>query len=99
MAKSSVSAGQRRRRAIFFIVLAVVVALGIAFGTSLAQLARLRAEYRDLQEQDKQADLEISILEQELEYAQTDNFIRRMARELLGWVEPGDTKIVDGSGD
>lgn len=97
MAKSSTSGKMMRRRVTFFIMLAVVLALGIAFFTSLAQLSRLRAEYRALQEQDAQADVEISLLEEELEYSKTENFIRRMARELLGWVEPGDTKIVDDS--
>jgi len=97
MAKSAASGKMLRRRITFLIVLAVVVALIISFATSLAQLSRLRAEYRALQAQDRQSDLEISILEEELAYSQTDNFIRRMARELLGWVEPGDTKIVDGS--
>ena len=97
MAKSSSSGKRLRRRVTFLIIVAVVVALGIGFATSLAQLSRLRAEYRELQAKDAEADLEISILEEELAYSQTDNFIRRMARELLGWVEPGETKIVDGS--
>ncbi len=96
MAKSS-SGKRTRRRIVFFVILGIVLALLIAFGTSLAQLSRLRAEYRELQKQDEAADLEISLLEEELEYSKTDNFIRRMARELLGWVEPGDTKIVDDS--
>ena len=41
---------------------------------------------------------ESALLDDELENAGTDSFIERMAREILGWIKPGEEKFVqDGA--
>jgi len=92
-----ISGQKMRRRVTTLIVVFFVIVVAAGFAASLSQLHRLQEEYDQLLEEQQLAEMEVAQLREKYAYSQTDSFIRRMARELLGWVEPGDTKIVDES--
>jgi len=94
-----VSPKMLRRRIVTLLVVVFIIAMAVAFANSLSLLSRLRGEYAELQNQAAQQDLDLAILQEEVEYSKTDGYIKRMARELLGWVDLGDWKIIDESGE
>jgi cell division protein FtsB len=53
------------------------------------QLVETSEELYDVQEENEQ-------LKQEVEYTKTDDYIVQKARELLGYVKPGEVKYVEG---
>lgn len=56
-------------------------------------LKDLNAQKATLQTQQAQLEKQGDELKQDIEFSKTDSFVERMARELLGWVKPGEIKI------
>ncbi len=80
----------------FMIVLTIVV-FGISFAVmehryeqGLLQLKQVRA-YRD------QLTLDVQDLKNQLEYAQTDDYVMRAARDQLGMIMPGEVRYVNSA--
>lgn len=61
----------------------------------LVTLNELKAEQTALSEQLDSVNDKNAALQKEIDESGTDSFIERLARELLGWVKPGEIKIVE----
>lgn len=61
----------------------------------LVTLNELKAEQTALSEQLGSVNDKNAALQKEIDESGTDSFIERLARELLGWVKPGEIKIVE----
>ena len=91
----------RRRRLLLVIcvMLPIMLYAGFVFTRNYktyvslqAQLVKANENLCGVQEENEQ-------LQQEVEYTKTDDFIVQKARELLGYVKPGEVKFVDKDGD
>jgi len=69
--------------------------VGYLFLDSFYTLRQVRAERDEVQAQLQQTQAQHDALQRDRDYAGTDAFIQEMARELLGWVFPGEYKIVE----
>jgi len=80
-------------------VIAVVLSLllGWELISSFNQLKALNVERAAAQEQLEVIEEENESLEKQVETAQTDDYIIRMARKILGWVFPDDVRIIEDS--
>ena len=56
-------------------------------------LKDLNSQKADLQNQQTQLQRQSDDFQADLEYSKSNSFVERMARELLGWVKPGEIKI------
>lgn len=85
----------------YLLILAVLLALaafvGYQFISQWLVLRDLRAENAALTRELNSLQNNNEHLQQEIDKSSTDSFIERMARQLLGWVKPGEIKIVDGT--
>ena len=90
-----------RRRITAKFWLTLILATGLVFGISFAvmehryeqgllQLKQVRA-YRD------QLTLDVQDLKNQLEYAQTDDYVMRAARDQLGMIMPGEVRYVNSA--
>ena len=88
---------KKRKRANILLILLIPILLyvGYLFVRHSLQLRELRAHESEVQTQLDQLKQENSSLTKEVEYANTDSYIERVVREVLGWVKPGDIKFVD----
>ena len=93
-------AGRRTRARASMAAAAVALALMIAaaayLGSIVRQYSSLRAEKAALEQQLEDESLRTQQLEQELAYTFSLDFIERAAREKLGWILPGEIRIVTG---
>lgn len=84
----------------FFVILSVIAALVFVAGTTMVQ-ARMKQDARRLAEVrlEQQALVdEISQLEQQIEYVQTDEYVENAARDELGLIMPGEIRYMsDGN--
>ncbi len=87
----------RRRRLLLVIcvILPIILYAGFVFARNYKtyqmlqdQLETTKGKLSDVQEENEQ-------LEQEVEFTKTDDYIVQKARELLGFVKPGEVKYVD----
>ena len=90
-----------RRRTWIRVCTVIAIILSLLLGWELYSSIR---ELRDLESDRAAVQAELDgiyeaneSLEEEIEEAQTDDYIIRMARKLLGWVFPDDIRIVDES--
>lgn len=90
----------RRAQPRFFLLLALIAALVFAAGTGMVNM-RMRQDARRLAEvrREQQALVdEISRLEQEIQYVQTDDYVKNAARDELGLIMPGEIRYMsDGN--
>ena len=89
---------QGRTGARVIIALAVLVAVlfvGYQFFYQWSNLRALNAQKAELQSKLDTVNGKNDALKQEIKDSGSDSFVERMARELLGWVKPGEIKIVD----
>lgn len=90
---------RRRITAKFWLTLILATALvfGISFGVLQARYARdgrALAEQRLYRDQLK---LRVSDLSAQLNYAQSDDYIIRVARDQLGMIMPNEVRYVNGA--
>lgn len=80
------------------VILAVVGGLaffGFQIVRDMITLNQLKSEQAELQSELNSITNGNAALQQEIDQSDSDPFIERLARELLGWVKPGEIKIVD----
>lgn len=80
------------------VILAVVGGLaffGFQIIRDLVTLNELKAEQAVLNGQLGDVNDKNAALQKDIDESGTDSFIERLARELLGWVKPGEIKIVE----
>ena len=93
--------GVSKHRAMIRWVTIIAVILSILLGweliSSFRQLQTLEDTRAAAQEQLDGIEDANDSLEKQIEQAQTDDYIIRMARKLLGWVFPDDIRIIEES--
>lgn len=77
--------------------LVFLLLLGWELVSSMKQLNALEADRQAAQEQLDEIEQRNDTLEKQIELSQTDEYIIRMARQLLGWVFPGEIRIIEGT--
>lgn len=90
----------RRRNTARFLLLMIVstiVMFGISFGVLQFRYSRGAEELKRIRAHRDELDLRVRDLNAELEYAQTDAYIMRAARDQLGLIMPGEVRYVNGS--
>ncbi|MDD4796206.1 MAG: septum formation initiator family protein [Eubacteriales bacterium] len=85
---------KRPPRLILLLLIPICLFVGYLFVRHFLQLRTLQAEQAQLTQQLESVNQANEDLENELQYAGTDSFIEQMAREILGWVKPGEHKFV-----
>ena len=80
---------------ILAVAVTVVAFVGYQFVSQWVTLRNLNAQKATLTAQLNDLNGKNDGLKKDIEESTTDSFIERMARELLGWVKPGEYKIVD----
>ena len=90
---------KRGIRAVIAVALVLLVAfVGYQFVNQWLSLRALNAEKAVLQSRIDTVTQKNEGLKEDIKQSSSDSFIERMARELLGWVKPGEIKIVDKGG-
>lgn len=86
----------RRRRILvaLCLILPVVFGISILFMNQYSQYKALCAERDQIAAKLSNVQGEQETLKEEVLFTKTQDFIERMARELLGWVKPGEIKFV-----
>lgn len=72
----------------------MVVFFGISFGVSYARLASEAEALDDAIARRAVVSLEIAALQDELDYAETSEYVERAARDRLGMLYPGEYRYV-----
>lgn len=94
-----VSTNKKYRRRRLVLILGVVIPLlcyaGFVFSKNLKTYNNLKAQRIVAQEKYEQAKQDNEQLKQEVEFTKTEDFIVQKARELLGYVKPGEVKFVE----
>jgi len=80
-----------------FMIAATLLVFGASFAVMCIRyaqgerrLARAEAEKRDMA-------LQVSLLSDQLDFAQTDDFVIRKARDELSMIMPGEVRYVNGA--
>lgn len=77
-----------------FVCLAMAVFFGISFGVSWARLGGENAALTETLGRRTALSAEIAVIQEELEYAGTREYIERSARDKLGMLYPGEYRYV-----
>ncbi len=87
----------RRRRVtlVVCIVLPIICYAAFVFSSHMKSYNTLKVQRISAEQKLGQAEQENEQLKQEVKYTKTDEFIVQKARELLGYVKPGEVKFVD----
>jgi cell division protein FtsB len=85
----------RRYLLLLAALLALAVFVGYQFYREYRKLQSLNEEKAQVLIQKDAIDQKNQETQQEIADTQSDSFIERMAREMLGWVKSGEIKIVD----
>ena len=85
-----------RARPRFFVILisAMLVAFFISFAVSRESLSAGERELAEVNAQRKRLLDEVEALNAQLEFAQTDEYVIRVARDELGMLMPGEIRYV-----
>jgi cell division protein DivIC len=77
-----------------FVCLVMLVFFGISFGVSWMRLAAEEDALAETQSRRAALSAEIAGIQDELEYAGTQDYIERSARDKLGMLYPGEYRYV-----
>ncbi len=92
--------GKANARVILLLAaLAAALFVGYQFFYQWTNLRALKAQKAELQDTLAVVEEKNDDLQKDIDASNTDSFVERMARELLGWVKPGEKKIVGKDGD
>ncbi|MBR1560638.1 MAG: septum formation initiator family protein [Clostridia bacterium] len=80
-----------------FMILTTVVVFSVSLGVLQARYGQGARELERIRDHRDDLDLEVRDLRDELEYAQTDDFIIRAARDQLGLIMPSEVRYVNGA--
>jgi cell division protein FtsB len=89
------SSKAKRYLAILGVLLVLATFVGYQFVSQWTILQALNAEKATKQQLLDTKTSQNEALQKDLDDSSTDSFVERMAREILGWVKPGEIKIVD----
>lgn len=91
---------KKKRRVFRYIMAGLIIAaalyVGFVFLKHWKNLQALQAQRDALAQQLDDLQEENEALRREIDFSKTPDFIERMAREILGWVKPGEIKFVEG---
>jgi cell division protein FtsB len=77
------------------IVLSLLLAyLVISFGSQFSKLSVMQRDVQSIQLQVQDMKQNNTVLREELRLAQSDAYIEKIAREKIGLVKPGETRVV-----
>ena len=79
-------------------VMAVAIVLGIIFSVNDARVRTRRGELEAAQDAVASAYYEVSEKQRQLQFANTDEYIEREARERFGYIKPDEIRIMPGDG-
>ena len=80
-----------------FLIAMTVVVFGLSFLVMQHRYAQGVAQLRQVKAYRDQLTLEVQDLNDQLAYAQTDDFIMRAARDQLGMILPGEVRYVNSA--
>lgn len=95
-AKDHINGVSNKRRFIVFLMCFCLLVLitAVAMGGSLSKLKSLDNQKELLHEEKENLTLTSERLAEEVDHINTREFVEYMARKLLGWVKPTDTKYI-----
>ncbi|HOV80316.1 MAG TPA: septum formation initiator family protein [Bacillota bacterium] len=76
------------------IALLILMYLAASFGNQFSRISSLQREIENIQQQVNELQQKNAALRQELQMVQSDSYIEKIAREKLGLVKPGETRVV-----
>ena len=89
--RASVKAGRRKKHITYAVIILAIIA---AIGVSILNIISLKAEYREVEQQQQQLIQEKEALEQQLKDSSKDKYIEKEARQQLRMVKPGETVFI-----
>lgn len=81
----------------FLMIVITVITFGVSFGVLQIRYNQGRRQLEEITEEYKALYLRVNDLKEELEYAKTDDFIMRAARDQLGLIMPSEIRYVNGN--
>lgn len=75
-------------------VLLLLSYLAVLCGSQFSRLSVIQNDVRDIQQQVQELKEKNSALRAELRFAQSEDYIEKTAREKLGLIMPGETRVV-----
>ena len=90
-ARLRVRAGRRRKIFIYAVIILCIIA---AVSTSVLQIVKLKAEYKEAEQINQQLQQQKEELEKQVEDSNKKEFIEEEAREQLRMVKPGETVYI-----
>lgn len=94
--KKKFKIGFNIRSLIFYGILTLIVAFGfVSYHQQKKQVDALSSEVESLEEEKKEAELELEGAQRMLEYAKSDSYLERMARSIYGWAREDETIYYD----
>ena len=91
-ARKSFSISRSRLPAVVLSLL--LVYLVISFCTQFSKLTVMQRDVRNIQQQVQEMQQKNASLREELRLAQSDAYIEKTAREKIGLVKPGETRVI-----
>ncbi len=89
--RASVKAGRRKKHITYAVIILAIIA---AIGMSAVNIISLKAEYREVEQQNQQLQQQKEDLEQQIKNSGKDKYIEQEAREQLRMVKPGETVFI-----
>lgn len=80
-----------------FMIVMTVMVFGLSFAVMQHRYAQGEFQLQQVRAYRDQLTLEVQDLNDQLAYAQTDDFIMRAARDQLGMIMPGEVRYVNGA--
>ena len=86
-----------RPRFYMFMIVTLLAVLAVSFTVGALKLREGDAVLADKKNERNALSAEISDLQDEIDFAQTDEFVERTARDELGLIMPGEIRYVGGN--
>lgn len=97
MAKEKGAKGKKRRFPLWLLLpIALIVYVGFLFMSNVGVLRDVQHTKAELQQQLADVQADNDALREQVDFGGTTAFIERKARELLGWVYPGEYRVIQG---
>lgn len=87
--------GKAKFLSIVAVLIVIVSFVAYQFMMQLNTLSSVNAQAAAKHDALNTANAQAAKLQQDIKDSQTDSWVERIARDMLGWVKPGDVKIVD----
>ena len=79
------------------IIFATAMIFGASFAVMQSRYAHGAKQLRKAEDYRKELFLKVDELSEQLAYAQTDDYVMRVARDELGMILPGEVRYVNGA--